>query len=122
MAQMRYRRLGTSGLVVSVVGLGCNNLGRKLDLDGSRAVVDAALEHGITLFDTADIYGEGTSEDFIGRALDGRRERVLIATKFGKPMDGGPEIPRGSREYIRWAVEGSLRRLRTDAIDVYQMH
>ncbi|TML24444.1 MAG: aldo/keto reductase, partial [Actinobacteria bacterium] len=82
---MRYRRLGTSGLVVSVVGLGCNNLGRKLDLDGTRAVVDAAIEHGITLFDTADIYGDphGASEELLGAALKGRRDEVVVATKFG---------------------------------------
>ena len=86
------------------------------------AVIDAALEHGITLFDTADIYGQGMSEDFIGRALEGRRDRVVLATKFGKPMDERPDDSRGSRDYIRWAVEGSLRRLRTDVIDVYQMH
>jgi aryl-alcohol dehydrogenase-like predicted oxidoreductase len=85
-------------------------------------VIDAALEAGITLFDTADIYGQGMSEDFIGRALEGRRDRVVLATKFGKPMDERPDERRGSREYIRWAVEASLRRLRTDVIDVYQMH
>ncbi len=86
-------------------------------------MIDAALEQGITLFDTADIYSQGMSEDFIGRALEGRRDRVVIATKFGKP-DGraSPSERRGSRDYIRWAVEGSLRRLRTDVIDVYQMH
>jgi aryl-alcohol dehydrogenase-like predicted oxidoreductase len=85
-------------------------------------VLDEAIEQGITLLDTADIYSQGTSEDFIGRALEGRRDAVLIATKFGKPMDANPSESRGSREYIRWAVEGSLQRLRTDAIDVYQMH
>ena len=85
-------------------------------------MIDAALDAGITLFDTADIYGQGTSEDFIGRALEGRRDRVVLATKFGKPMDEHPDDRRGSRDYIRWAVEGSLRRLRTDVIDVYQMH
>jgi len=85
-------------------------------------VIDAALDAGVMLFDTADIYGDGTSEDFIGRALEGRRDRVVLATKFGKPMGDGPDLPRGSRDYVRWAVEGSLRRLRTDTIDVYQMH
>jgi aryl-alcohol dehydrogenase-like predicted oxidoreductase len=85
-------------------------------------VIEAALDEEITLFDTADIYSQGTSESYIGEVLEGRRDRVLLATKFGKPMDDGPALPRGSRDYIRWAVEGSLRRLRTDTIDVYQMH
>ena len=119
---MRTRELGRGGPEVSVVGLGTNNFGARVDYDGTVAVIDAALEHGITLFDTADVYGQGMSEDFIGRALEGRRDRVLLATKFGKAMDANPSESRGSRDYIRWAVEGSLRRLRTDAIDVYQMH
>ena len=107
---------------MTVVGLGTNNFGPRIDFGQARTVVDAALDGGITLFDTADIYGQGTSEEFIGRALDGRRDRVLVATKFGKEMDENPSERRGSREYIRWAVEGSLRRLRTDHIDLYQMH
>jgi aryl-alcohol dehydrogenase-like predicted oxidoreductase len=119
---MRMRELGQGGPEVSVVGLGTNNFGMRVDYDATVAVIDAALEHGITLFDTADIYGQGMSEDFIGRALEGRRDQVLLATKFGKPMDERPDDSRGSRDYIRWAVEGSLRRLRTDVIDVYQMH
>jgi aryl-alcohol dehydrogenase-like predicted oxidoreductase len=119
---MRTRSLGADGPAVSVVGLGTNNFGGRIDYDATQAVVDAAIEHGITLFDTADIYGQGLSEEYIGRALEGRRDRVLIATKFGKEMDENPHESRGSREYIRWAVEGSLRRLRTDVIDVYQMH
>jgi aryl-alcohol dehydrogenase-like predicted oxidoreductase len=119
---MRTRTLGDDGPAVTVVGLGTNNFGPRIDLERASAVVDAALDAGITLFDTADIYGQGTSEDFIGRALDGRRDRVLIATKFGKQMDEHPSERRGSREYVRWAVEGSLRRLRTDYIDLYQMH
>ena len=119
---MRTRTLGDDGPEVTVVGLGTNNFGPRIDFEQARTVVDAALAAGITLFDTADIYGQGTSEDFIGRALDGRRDRVLIATKFGKQMDENPSERRGSREYIRWAVEGSLRRLRTDHIDLYQMH
>jgi len=119
---MKTRTLGQGGPDVSVVGLGTNNFGMRCDYEQSLAVVDAALESGITLLDTADIYGQGTSEDFIGRALEGRRDRVLIATKFGKEMDEKPSDARGSRDYIRWAVEGSLRRLRTDVIDVYQMH
>ncbi|MGD0713400.1 MAG: aldo/keto reductase [Gaiellaceae bacterium] len=119
---MRARTLGDGGPEVSVVGLGTNNFGARCDLTQARAVIDAALDTGVTLFDTADIYSQGTSEEHIGEALRGRRDRIVLATKFGKSMTGGPEIPRGSREYIRWAIEGSLRRLRTDAIDVYQMH
>ena len=119
---MRTRELGRGGPEVSVVGLGTNNFGMRIDYEATVAVIDAALEHEITLFDTADIYGQGTSEDFIGRALEGRRDRVVLATKFGKEMDERPDESRGSRDYIRWAVEGSLRRLRTDVIDVYQMH
>src|SRR4051794_26471642 len=113
---MRSRTLGTGGPDVTVVGLGTNNFGARADYDQSVAVIDAAIEEGVNLFDTADIYSQGVSEEFIGRALEGRRDRVLLATKFGKPMDDGPSLPRGSREYIRWAVEGSLRRLRTDVI------
>ncbi|MGW3887140.1 aldo/keto reductase [Micromonospora chokoriensis] len=125
--EMTYRRLGDSGLVVSVVGIGCNNFGRKLDLDGTRAVVDAALDAGINLFDTADIYGEpqGSSEELLGQALKGRRDDVVVATKFGMDMNGlnGPDHgARGARRYIARAVEASLRRLGTDHIDLYQMH
>jgi aryl-alcohol dehydrogenase-like predicted oxidoreductase len=128
MADMRYRRLGTSGLTVSVVGIGCNNFGRKVDAAGTRAVVDAAIDHGITLFDTADVYGnQGGSEEFLGAALkaSGRRDDVLIATKFGGNMNGtnGPDWgARGSRRYIVRAVEASLRRLATHYIDLYQIH
>jgi aryl-alcohol dehydrogenase-like predicted oxidoreductase len=119
---VRTRFLGKGGPEVSVVGLGTNNFGRRCDYEQSLAVIDAALDAGVTLFDTADIYGGGKSEEFIGRALGGRRERVLVATKFGNPMDERPEESRGRPEYVRWAVEGSLRRLRTDVIDVFQMH
>ena len=119
---MRTRRLGKEGPEVSVVGLGCNNFGGRVDLDGTRAVVDAALDAGVTLFDTADIYGnQGGSESFLGEALEGRRDRVLLATKFGGDMGDGTKA-RGSRDYIRKAVEGSLQRLRTDVIDLYQYH
>ncbi len=120
------RRLGGSGLAVSVVGLGTNNFGMKLDVDQCRAVVDAALDHGITLFDTADSYGE--SEERLGQLLEGRRDDVVIATKFGNDVrrrgqDNGADWgARGSRRYVRRAVEASLRRLRTDWIDLYQMH
>ena len=119
---MRTRTLGDGGPEVSVVGLGTNNFGRRCDYDRTLAVVDAALDAGVTLFDTADIYGQGLSEEYIGRALEGRRDRVVLATKFGMPMDERPEERRGSPDYVRWAVEGSLRRLRTDVIDVYQLH
>jgi aryl-alcohol dehydrogenase-like predicted oxidoreductase len=120
------RRLGNSGLAVSVVGLGTNNFGMKLDLEQSRAVVNAALEHGINLFDTSDSYG--ASEQRLGEILQGRRDDVLIATKFGSDVrsrgqDNGVDWgARGSRRYIRRAVENSLRRLRTDWIDLYQIH
>jgi aryl-alcohol dehydrogenase-like predicted oxidoreductase len=117
---VRTRRLGP--LEVSVVGLGTNNVGGRIDETETRAVVDAALASGITFFDTADIYGgKGGSEELLGRVLVGRRERVVLATKFGKPMDDGAER-RGTREYIRRALEASLRRLRTDVIDLYQHH
>jgi aryl-alcohol dehydrogenase-like predicted oxidoreductase len=123
MAEMRYRQLGDSGLTVSVVGLGCNNFRSRTSDDDARAVVDAAIGAGITLFDTADIYGGGGgSEELIGEVLGSRREQVVLATKFGMPMpDAGPEA-RGSRRYVRKAVRDSLRRLRTDWIDLYQYH
>jgi aryl-alcohol dehydrogenase-like predicted oxidoreductase len=119
---MRARFLGDGGPEVSVVGLGTNNFGRRCDYERTVAVIDAALDAGVTLLDTADIYGQGASEEFIGRALAGRRDGVLIATKFGKPMEERPEERRGNPDYIRWAVESSLRRLRTDVIDLYQLH
>jgi aryl-alcohol dehydrogenase-like predicted oxidoreductase len=127
MSEMTYRRLGQSGLVVSAVGLGCNNFGRKLDADGTRAVVDAAFDAGITLFDTADIYGDphGASEQTLGAALKGRRDEIVLATKFGMDMGGLNGADRGalgSRGYIIRAVESSLRRLDTDYIDLYQIH
>ncbi|MFF3670693.1 aldo/keto reductase [Microtetraspora malaysiensis] len=120
---MSYRRLGDSGLVVSQVGLGANNFGRRIDIDATRAVVDAALDVGITLIDTADMYGE--SEAYLGEVLKGRRDEVVLATKFGADVQGanGPDWgARASRRYIRKAVERSLRRLRTDWIDLYQLH
>jgi aryl-alcohol dehydrogenase-like predicted oxidoreductase len=127
MSEMSYRRLGTSGLVVSTVGLGCNNFGRKLDADGTRAVVDAAFDAGITLFDTADIYGtpHGSSEECLGAALKGRRDEIVLATKFGMDMEGlngADRGARGSRSYIMRAVEASLHRLGTDYLDLYQIH
>jgi aryl-alcohol dehydrogenase-like predicted oxidoreductase len=120
---MRYRQLGTSGLTVSVVGLGCNNFGRRIDLEQTRAVVDAAFDAGITLLDTADTYGNrGGSERFLGEVLKGRRDQVVLATKFGSPMGGPEEEARGSRRYLRRALEASLRRLQTDYVDLYQQH
>jgi aryl-alcohol dehydrogenase-like predicted oxidoreductase len=119
---MQTRTLGDGGPEVSVVGLGCNNFGGRLGLDATRAVVDAALDAGITLFDTADVYGNGGgSEEQLGQALDGRRDRVVLATKFGGDMGDGT-TERGSRTYVRKAIEASLRRLRTDYIDLYQYH
>ncbi|SDT24121.1 aldo/keto reductase [Actinopolymorpha singaporensis] len=121
---MRYRSLGRSGLLVSVVGLGCNNFGGRLDLAATRAVVDAALDAGVTLFDTADVYGgRGGSEELLGQALAGHRDEVVLATKFAGDMGYGPVAGApGGRAYIRRAVEASLRRLRTDHIDLYQIH
>lgn len=123
---MRYRPMGRSGLMVSVVGLGGNNFGSRIGLDETRAVVDAALDTGITLVDTADVYGNrGGSEALLGEVLKGRREDVVLATKFGMDMGGanGPDWgARGSRRYIRRAVEASLERLQTDWIDLYQYH
>jgi aryl-alcohol dehydrogenase-like predicted oxidoreductase len=121
---MRYRTLGDSGLLVSVVGLGCNNFGMRLDAGRTREVVDAAIDAGITLFDTADVYGgAGGSEVALGEALKGRRDKVVLATKFGADMGYGPAAgAKGGRKYVRLAVEKSLTRLRTDYIDLYQLH
>jgi aryl-alcohol dehydrogenase-like predicted oxidoreductase len=124
---MRYRSLGSSGLQVSVVGLGCNNFGRRLDVQGTRAVVDAAIDAGITLFDTADIYGgNGASETLLGEVLGARRGDIVLATKFGHQkadMGYGPAAgAKGGRAYIKRAVKESLRRLRTDYLDLYQIH
>jgi aryl-alcohol dehydrogenase-like predicted oxidoreductase len=118
---MDTRPLGGSGPQTSVIGLGCNNFGRRVDLDGTRAVVDEALEQGITFFDTANTYGRGQSEEYLGEVLQGRRDQVVLATKFGMDMGDG-KGPRGSREYIQQAIEASLHRLRTDVIDVYWYH
>ena len=117
---MRMRPLGP--LEVGVVGLGCNNFGRRIDEAASRAVIDAALDVDVTFFDTADVYGDGgASETIIGNVLRGRRDRVVLATKFGSDMGDGAEH-RGSRAYIRAALEASLQRLQTDVIDLYQHH
>ena len=125
---MRYRRLGRSGLTVSVVGLGCNNFGHRIPDARAQQVVDAAMDAGITLFDVADSYGRpipGGAEITLGKVLGARRSEVLIATKFGSDMGGlnGPDWDaRGARRYVRRAVESSLRRLATDWIDLYQLH
>src|SRR3954452_14540462 len=109
---MNHRRLGDSDVEVSAPGLGCNNFGRRVDLEGTRRVVDAALDEGVKFLDTADIYGgAGGSEELLGRVVEGRRDRIVLGTKFGMDMgDGGG--PRGSAAYVRRAVEASLRRLR----------
>jgi len=120
MAAVKTRPLGP--LEVTVVGLGCNNFGGRVDEAGTRGVIDAALDAGVTFFDTADIYGGGGgSETLIGKALEGRRNQVVLATKFGKPMGDGA-TRRGSRDYIRSAIDSSLERLRTDHVDLYQHH
>jgi aryl-alcohol dehydrogenase-like predicted oxidoreductase len=119
---MEKRKLGSSAISVSVVGLGCNNFGI-LDVESSRKVVDRALEAGITLFDTADIYGNrGGSEEQLGQILGSRRKDIVLATKFGMAMDDEADKARASRSYIMDAVEASLKRLRTDWIDLYQLH
>jgi aryl-alcohol dehydrogenase-like predicted oxidoreductase len=131
---VRTRLLGANGPEVSVLGLGCNSFGLRIGPGETRAIVDVALESGITFFDTADVYGHTESESFLGEALEGRRDRVVLATKWGLTMEGAPQrrrsppdwrkrdVPRGSAKYIRWALENSLRRLRTDRIDLYQYH
>jgi aryl-alcohol dehydrogenase-like predicted oxidoreductase len=123
MAELPQRSLGVLGPEVSVIGLGCNNFGRRVDVSGTRAVVDAALEEGITFFDTSNTYGDprGSSEEFLGEVLEGRRDRVVLATKFGMDMGDGLG-PRGSKSYVLQACEASLRRLRTDVIDYYWYH
>jgi aryl-alcohol dehydrogenase-like predicted oxidoreductase len=120
---MQERNLGRSGLRVSLVGLGCNNFGGRIDLAATRKVVHKALDCGITLFDTADTYGErGGSETCLGQILGARRKDIALATKFGMPMDDAGRLKGGSRRYITNAVEASLKRLKTDWIDLYQLH
>src|SRR5438093_8476987 len=119
---MGPRRLGHDGPEVTIVGLGCNNFGGRIGREETRAVVDAALDEGVTLFDTADIYGNGGgSEELLGRVLEGRRDRVILATKFGGDMGDGTTA-RGSRTYVRKAIDASLARLRADYVDLYQYH
>jgi aryl-alcohol dehydrogenase-like predicted oxidoreductase len=117
---LEYRNLGRSGLIVSAVGLGCNNFGGRSDEAATRAAVHRALDLGITFYDTSDTYGvEGASEEYVGRALSGRRHEIVLATKFARPMPAGEGA---SRRYIMSAVEASLKRLGTDYIDLYQQH
>ncbi len=115
---MQTRKVGS--LQVSVVGLGCNNFGWRIDAEASAKVIDTAIESGVTFFDTADRYGKGQSEDFLGRALGKRRDQVILATKFGMEMEKGQQG--ASPKYVLEAVDASLRRLRTDRIDLYQLH
>ena len=120
---MEKRPLGTAGLEASLVGLGCNNFGMKIDLAASRAVINAALDAGITFFDTADMYGNGQSEEFIGQELGPRRKEIVLATKFGGVAMMRKSGERwGMRAYIVACLEASLRRLRTEWVDLYQMH
>ena len=119
---MNLRNLGKSGLRVSLVGLGCNNFGQRMDLESSQAVIHKALDAGITLFDTADVYGgRGGSETVLGQILGDRRKDIVLASKFGMAMDDG-EKKGASRRYIMAAVEASLKRLKTDWLDLYQVH
>jgi aryl-alcohol dehydrogenase-like predicted oxidoreductase len=125
--EMDYRPLGSSGLMVSAVGIGCNAFGRRVDQDGVVSILSAARDNGVTLLDTADIYGRepGQSESMLGDALQGQRDEFVLATKFGMDMQGanGDDFGAlGSRRYVRRAVEASLRRLQTDHIDLYQLH
>src|SRR5215813_3661074 len=120
---MELRNLGRSGLRVPVVGLGCNNFGGRIDKEATRKVVHKAIDLGVTLFDTADIYGnQGGSESELGDILGPRRKDIILASKFAMEMDKEGKLKGGSRGYIMSAVEASLRRLRTDWIDLYQLH
>jgi aryl-alcohol dehydrogenase-like predicted oxidoreductase len=120
---MKVRKVGKLGPEVSVVGIGCINFGMRIDLEASRKVIHKALDLGITLFDTADIYGErGGSETIMGQVLRDNRKRIVVATKFGAPMDDGGKMKGGSPSYVISAAEASLKRLRTDYIDLYQIH
>ena len=121
---MELRYVGDSGLRVSKVGLGCNNFADRSDFEASRRVIDAAIDHGITFFDTADVYGRrGGSEDYLGQILGAeRRQKIVLATKFSIPMDDEGRLSGGSRAYAMQAVEASLRRLKTDWIDLYMLH
>lgn len=119
---MEYRQLGNSGLQVSAIGLGTNNFGRRLDARGTARVMDRALDEGITLIDTANMYGGSLSETYIGRAIRGKRDAFILATKVSMSMGDGPNMSGNSRYHILKEVEESLRRLNTDYIDLYQIH
>jgi len=119
---MHYRSLGRSGLKVSVIGVGTNQFGGKVDLEGTRSIIDAALDAGINFLDTADVYQKGMSETYIGEALKGRRDQVLVATKVFHPVGEKPNERGASRYHIIAGVEASLKRLQTDYIDLYQIH
>ena len=119
---MEYRKLGSSGLDVSVVGLGTNNFGRRLDYEGSERVVRAALDAGVNTIDTSNSYGDSLSEEYIGRALEGRRSEAVVATQVATSRGDGPNMAGASRKHILDQIEGSLRRLRTDHVDLYQIH
>ncbi len=122
---LEQRTLGHSGIAVPSVGIGCNAFGTRIDAERVQQVVDTALDHGVTFFDTADVYGRGASEELLGAALRGRRDQVVLATKFGMDMQGANgegDEPRGSAAYVRRAVEASLRRLGVDHLDLYQLH
>ena len=120
---MLFKQLGNTGLQVSAVGLGCNNFGMRCDIAQTKEVVAAALDHGITFFDTADVYGNrGLSESYLGESLGSRRQDIVLATKFGMPMGDDTLSAGGSRRYVYKAVEASLKRLKTDYIDLYQLH
>jgi aryl-alcohol dehydrogenase-like predicted oxidoreductase len=120
---MQLRNVGKSGLRVSAIGLGCNNFGRPVDLEGSRAIIHKALDLGVTLLDCGDVYGRrGGAEKILGEVLGSRRKDIVLVTKFGRPMDSEGRLKGGSRRYIMTAVEASLQRLKTDWIDLYQYH
>ena len=121
---MQFRNVGRAGLRVSTIGLGCNNFGWTIDKDASRPVVHKALDLGITLFDTADYYGStpGNSEDVLGDLIAGQRDKIVLTTKFGVPLVGADRTPNNSRSFVLNAIEGSLRRLKTDWVDIYMIH
>ena len=120
---MKQRNVGNSGVKVSLLGLGCNNFGLRMPVEAAQAVIEKALDVGITFFDTADVYGKrGGSEIALGRYLGNRTKDVFIASKFGSPMDEAGTMKGGSRRYVIQAVEASLKRLKRDWIDLYQMH
>jgi len=119
---MQYRSLGRSGLKVSAVGLGTNQFGNKVDLETTQRILDGALELGVNLLDTADVYASGRSEEFIGKAIRDRRDQFVIATKVRHKMGDGPNDTGASRQHIMQGIEASLRRLQTDTIDIYQIH